>query len=160
MKKQSAGILVYRKNGKDVEVLLTHPGGPIWAKRDTWSIPKGELDGEEDYLAAARREFSEEVGVEAPRGELIHLGSVPQGTGKENHIWAVEGTVDVTKFRSNLFTMEWPPKSGRQQEFPENDRAAWFDISMAKQKVYTAQATFFDRLAEKLGIQLDGPAEQ
>lgn len=144
---QSAGLLVYRVVGDRVQVLLTHPGGPIWGKKDWWSIPKGELDDGEELLAAARREFIEELGVAPPEGELVDLGSIRQNSSKTNYIWAVEGDVDISHFVSNTFTMEWPPRSGVQQEFPENDRAAWFSVRTAQRKVFKDQAAFFDRFA-------------
>lgn len=153
--KQSAGILVFRHAQAGVEVLLTHPGGPIWGKRDTWSIPKGELDDGEEHLQAAKREFFEELGVQPPDGEFIDLGSIKQDSRKINYIFAIEGDVDLTNFSSNTFTMEWPPKSGKMQAFPENDKAAWWPIGLAKDKVFAAQSAFFDRLAEKLGTNLD-----
>src|SRR2546423_5912394 len=124
MSKQSAGILLFRRVAGDIEVFLVHPGGPFWAKKDAgaWSIPKGEYENTEDPLAAARREFMEETGV-AIDGALIPLGSVTQRAGKTVSAWAVEGTCDASAIRSNLFTMEWPRKSGRQVQFPEVDRA-------------------------------------
>lgn len=142
---QSAGLLVFKINDGRVRVLLTHPGGPIWGKRDTWSIPKGELDEGEDHFSAALREFREEVGVAPPKGRLIDLGMAKQGSVKVNYIWAVEGDVDLGRFSSNTFLMEWPPKSGRRQEFPENDKVDWFDPMAAKSKVFKDQAVFFDR---------------
>lgn len=157
---QSAGILVYRKAGTSLEVLLVHPGGPFWARKDTWSIPKGEADTDEDLLHAAQREFQEEVGMPAPTNALLELGAVRQDSRKTNHIWAVEGNLDIAGFKSNVFTMEWPPKSGQQQEFPENDRAKWFPIEVAKTKVFKAQQIFFDTLAEKVGVDLAEPPEQ
>jgi predicted NUDIX family NTP pyrophosphohydrolase len=149
MSKQSAGLLVYKRQGGELRVLLVHPGGPIWAHRDLWSIPKGELDEDEDHLKAAYREFKEEVGVDAPKGEPIELGSAKAGN-KVNYIWALEGDVDVNKFSCNTFTMEWPPKSGKMQEFPECDRAEWFDIGAAKTKVFEAQVFFLDSLVQHL----------
>ncbi|HTB48789.1 MAG TPA: NUDIX domain-containing protein [Verrucomicrobiae bacterium] len=160
MSKQSAGILVFRGNPRSVEVLLVHPAGPFWAKKDTWSIPKGELDEGEDHLAAAFREFEEELGMLPPAGELLELGSMKQSGGKTNYIWAVEGEFNVKLFKGNTFTMEWPPKSGQQQEFPENDRAAWFDLATAKRKLFKAQIVFIDRLAERLKIEMTPEPEQ
>ena len=148
--KQSAGLLVFRRLHEQVEVLLVHPAGPFFGHKDVWSIPKGELDGDEKLLAAAYREFAEEVGVVAPLGEPIALGSHQQTSGKLNFIWAVEGEVDVTQFASNTFTMEWPPKTGRQQEFPENDQVAWFIVGVARQKLFTYQRVFIDRLLAQL----------
>lgn len=153
MAKQSAGILVFRRQPSVIEVLLVHPGGPFWAKKDTWSIPKGELEDGEDRLAAARREFEEEVGFAVPAGELMDLGEAKQ-SGKINYIWAVEGNPDIKRFKSNTFKMEWPPKSGQEQEFPENDRAAWIDLVTAKTKVYGYLTVYIDRLAEKLGTEV------
>lgn len=154
MAKQSAGILVFRKKSGAVEVLLAHPGGPFWAKKDTWSIPKGELGEGEELQAAAEREFAEEVGFERPAGALIDLGQAKQ-SGKTNYIWAVEGDVDLNKFKSNTFTMEWPPSSGKEEEFNETDRIAWFDLATAKTKVYKYQVDYFDRLAEALGTTIE-----
>jgi predicted NUDIX family NTP pyrophosphohydrolase len=129
-------------------VLLVHPGGPFWAKKDAgaWSIPKGEyVDGEEDPLACARREFEEELGTPAP-GDLVPLGEVRQKSGKRVTAWAAAGDLDPTGVASNTFTMEWPPRSGRMQEFPEIDRAAWFALDEAREKINPAQAAFLDRL--------------
>ncbi len=147
--KQSAGILVFRRMTQGVEVLLVHPAGPIWGHKDFWSIPKGELDDSEDHLSAARREFLEEVGMDVPAGDLIDLGEA-KGSGKTNFVWAVEGDIDLSKFHCNDFTMEWPPKSGRLQSFPENDRAEWFSLETGRSKVFQNQAPFFDRLAAHL----------
>lgn len=150
--KQSAGILLYRKYGEKIEVLLSHPAGPFWEKKDTWSIPKGELDEAEDHMAAARREFDEEVGIEVPPGEWIDLGTTKQA-GKTNFIWALEGDMDPADFVCrSMFTLEWPSNSGQKQEFPENDRVAWFDLTTAKQKLFKGQIDFIDRLATYLGV--------
>ena len=159
MARQSAGILIYRKKNGGTEVLLTHPAGPFWAKKDTWSIPKGETDEGDDLMSAAKREFKEEVGSEPPKGQFHDLGQSKQGD-KINYIWAVEGDFDVSRFVcTSTFTMEWPPKSGQQQSFPENDRAQWFNLSEAKKKVYKAQIVFIDRLAQMLDINLqDDPS--
>ncbi len=154
MSKQSAGILVFRRTKDDVEVLLVHPAGPIWGKRDVWSIPKGELDEDEDHLTAAFREFEEEVGMKLQRDNLVDLGSSRQSSGKTNFIWALEANPDLMQFHCETFTMEWPPKSGNLQEFPENDRADWFDLATAKQKLFKAQIGFIDRLAEKLQVEI------
>ena len=152
---QSAGLLVFRRTGESPEVLLTHPGGPIWGKRDSWSIPKGELGEGEDHRTAAFREFDEEVGIEPPAGTLIDLGEIKQRSDKINFVFALEGDLDITKFVCHsTFTMEWPPHSGVQAEFPENDRAAWFDLPTAKQKLFKAQTGFIDRLAEKLAVEV------
>ena len=152
MARRSAGILLYRIAGGAPEVLLVHPGGPYWARKDAgaWSIPKGEyLDGE-DPRACALREFEEETGVELPPGELAELGSVKQKGGKTVSAWAVEGDLDAGSVRSNTFTMEWPPRSGRTEEFPEIDRAGWFGIDAAREKLVAAQTEFLDRLVERL----------
>jgi predicted NUDIX family NTP pyrophosphohydrolase len=129
-------------------VLLVHPGGPFWARRDAgaWSIPKGEYGEDEDGLACALREFEEETGTALPPGELIELGSVRQKGGKTVSAWAAEGDLDAAAVRSNTFTMEWPPRSGRTAEFPEIDRAAWFDVETAREKLLSAQVELLDRL--------------
>lgn len=147
MPKQSAGLLLYRDRGGSVEVLLVHPGGPFWAKKDegAWSIPKGEFNEGEDPLAAARREFEEELGAPAS-GEFISLGSIKQSGGKRVHAWAVHGEFDPTLLASNTFKMEWPPKSGREMEFPEVDRAEWFDLTSARKKILNGQVELIDRL--------------
>ena len=152
MAKRSAGILLYRDAGGAREVLLVHPGGPFWARRDagSWSIPKGEYGDEEDPRACALREFEEETGAPLPAGELIELGSVKQRGGKLVQAWAAEGDLDAGAVRSNAFTMEWPPRSGRTAEFPEIDRAGWFDVDTAREKLVPAQAAFVDRLLERL----------
>ncbi len=150
--KQSAGLLVFRRLDDRVEVLLVHPAGPIYGHKDTWSIPKGELDAGENHVAAAYREFKEEVGVVPPPGELIDLGTHKQTNGKLNFIWAVGGDIDITQFSSNNFSMEWPPKTGLVQEFPENDRAAWFTIAAARPKIFASQSVFIDRLIAHLGL--------
>jgi predicted NUDIX family NTP pyrophosphohydrolase len=129
-------------------VLLVHPGGPFWAKKDAgaWSIPKGEyVDGEEDPLACARREFEEELGTPPP-DDLVPLGEVRQKSGKRVTAWAAAGDLDPTGIVSNTFTIEWPPRSGRMREFPEIDRAAWFALDEAREKINSAQAAFLDRL--------------
>ena len=151
--KRSAGILLYRLNGSEPEVLLVHPGGPFWANKDegAWSIPKGEYDDAEDPQACARREFQEETGTELAPSELAELGSVKQKSGKHVSAWAAEGDLDPETINSNTFEMEWPPRSGRKQEFPEVDRAEWFDLGAAREKLNPAQTAFLDRLAELLG---------
>lgn len=154
MSKQSGGILLFRRKD-DVEVLLVHLGGPLWAKKDVWSIPKGELDEGEDHLTAAKREFKEELGIEPPEGEWLDLGTTKGSDSKVNYIWAVEYDVDVEELQlASTFTMEWPPKSGKKQAFPENDRAGWFKLAAAKQKLFKAQMPFIDRLAEILGTEI------
>jgi predicted NUDIX family NTP pyrophosphohydrolase len=147
---RSAGILLYRAQGDDLEVLLVHPGGPFWAKRDegAWSIPKGEyLDGE-DALAAARREFEEELGSPPPRDGAVDLGEIRQKSGKVVRAWALAGDLDESAMVSNTCMVEWPPRSGRQIEIPEVDRAEWFDLETARLKINPAQAALVDRLAE------------
>jgi predicted NUDIX family NTP pyrophosphohydrolase len=147
--RRSAGLLLYRRN-PDIEVLLVHPGGPFFAKKDdgVWSIPKGEYEPGEDPLAAAVREFEEELGSRPPDGERIDLGEVKQRGGKIVTAWAVEGDIDTVAVVSNTFAMEWPPRSGRTAEFPEIDRAEWFDLPTARTKILAAQEPFLDRLAE------------
>ena len=146
--KRSAGFLIHRRIGEQREVLLVHPGGPVWAKRDAgaWSIPKGEIELDEEPLAVARREFTEELGLAPPAGEVVELGEIRQAGGKLVVAWAIEGTVDVTHIVSNQFEMEWPPRSGRTAEYPEVDRAEWFDLDTAREKLNAAQAAFLDRL--------------
>jgi predicted NUDIX family NTP pyrophosphohydrolase len=136
--------------GGGLEVLLVHPGGPFWARRDlgAWSIPKGEYGPDEAPLAAARREFAEELGVAAPEGPIEDLGEVRQKSGKLVRAWALAGDVDVSRLRSNTFTLEWPPRSGVTQEFPEVDRAEWFELAVAREKVTPAQVPLLDRLQE------------
>lgn len=152
MTKHSAGILMYRSREDSLEVFLVHPGGPFWAKKDdgAWSIPKGEFDVEnEDPLEAAKREFEEETGI-ALEGDFVPLDTLKQSSMKIVHAWAVEGDCDAAKIKSNTFSMEWPPRSGKQQEFPEVDRAGWFDIETAKIKILKGQRALIDRLIGKL----------
>jgi predicted NUDIX family NTP pyrophosphohydrolase len=146
--KVSAGLLVYRKRPGTLEVLLAHPGGPFWAKRDSgaWSIPKGEVDAQEPPLDAARREFHEETGFTVS-GAFTALSPLRQPGGKVVHAWAVAGDCDPTQMRSNLFRMEWPPRSGKQQEFPEIDRVEWFAIDEALRRILPGQAGFLRQLA-------------
>jgi predicted NUDIX family NTP pyrophosphohydrolase len=152
MAKQSAGILLYRTAGGEPEVLLVHPGGPFWAKKDAgvWSIPKGEYEAGEDPLAAAAREFEEELGTAPPDAGLVELGAVRQAGGKLVTAWAMEGAFDPAGLRSNSFSMEWPPRSGAIREFPEVDRAQWFPIAEATGRIVPAQAALIDRLVERL----------
>jgi predicted NUDIX family NTP pyrophosphohydrolase len=154
---RSAGILLFRRAGAGVEVLIVHPGGPLWARRDdgAWSIPKGECDPGEDPLAAARREFAEEIGSPAPAGEPLALGEVRLKSGKRVIGWALEGDLDAATIRSNTFTMQWPPRSGRTQAFPEVDRGAWFAPARARLKLNPAQAEFVDRLVDMLELSTD-----
>jgi predicted NUDIX family NTP pyrophosphohydrolase len=153
--KRSAGILLFRGRGPALRLLLVHPGGPFWAKKDlgAWSIPKGESEEGEDALAVARREFEEELGSRAPAGEVIDLGELVQPSRKVVTAFAIEGDFDASRLASNLFEMEWPPKSGRVQSFPEVDRAQWFTVEEAREKILPGQRPFIDRLLERLGEQ-------
>lgn len=149
MAKKSAGLLVYRvRPGNGIEVFLVHPGGPIWAKKDegVWSIPKGEFDESEDALVAARREFVEEVGQDPPTGSARPLAPVRLKSGKTVYAWAMEGDVDPAALRSNLFTMDWPPYSGKRAQFPEVDRAAWFSLGEARRRINAGQAPLLTEL--------------
>jgi predicted NUDIX family NTP pyrophosphohydrolase len=154
MAKQSAGILLFRRAGPGIEVLLIHPGGPFWAKKDegAWSIPKGLFEEGEDALTAARRELQEETGHRAD-GDFLELGRFKQPSGKVLAVWACEDDWDPAELKSNTFTMEWPPGSGRQQEFPEADRAAWFEPPVAAQKLLKGQRPILAALLEALGPQ-------
>lgn len=151
MPKISAGLLMYRIRDEQIEVLLVHPGGPFWAKKDAgaWSIPKGEIGPGEEPLATARREFQEELGLE-PRGEFAPLGTVTQRAGKTVEAWAVEGDCDLATLRSNTFRLEWPPRSGKFQEFPEVDRAAFFGLREAREKINPGQAELLSELERRL----------
>jgi predicted NUDIX family NTP pyrophosphohydrolase len=146
-KKETAGILLYRVRQGAFEVFLVHPGGPFWMKKDdgAWSIPKGEIEEGEDHLHAAKREFHEETGFSLD-GNFIALAPLKQRGGKTVHAWAVEGDVDAQSIKSNLFTMEWPPRSGKHAEFPEVDRAGWFTLEAAKEKILPGQAEFLEEL--------------
>lgn len=130
------------------EVLLVHPGGPFWAKRDdgAWSIPKGEIEPGEKPIDVARREFEEELGAEPPGGDMTSLGSIRQAGGKVVHAWSARGAFDVAGLRSMTFSMEWPPRTGRMQEFPEVDRAGWFELSEARRKILNSQLPLLERL--------------
>jgi predicted NUDIX family NTP pyrophosphohydrolase len=141
-------LLLYRERDGKLEVLLVHPGGPFWQKRDegAWSIPKGEVADNEDGMAVARREFQEELGTPAPEGAAIPLGDVRQAGGKVVQAWAMPGDLDVTRIVSNSFEIEWPPRSGKLQQFPEVDRAGWFGLETARRKLIPAQRLFIDRL--------------
>ncbi len=152
MAKRSAGLLVFRFDGAQLEVLLVHPGGPFWANKDegAWSIPKGEFDDLEDPLAAAKREFEEELG-NVPEGDFLPLEPVKQAGGKTVVAWAIEADFDVRAMTSNTFRMEWPPRSGRMQEFPEVDRAAWFAGEQARRKILKGQLPLLDGLAKQVG---------
>ena len=150
--KKSAGLLLYRDAVGRLEVLLVHPGGPFWAKKDAgaWSIPKGEIGEGEDPLAAAKREFEEETGTRPP-GEAVALPPRRQTGGKLVHAWAVRGDLDPAALKSTTFILEWPPRSGRRQEFPEVDRAAWFTLDEARGKILKSQAPFLDDLERIAG---------
>jgi predicted NUDIX family NTP pyrophosphohydrolase len=147
MSKQSAGTVMYRYCNNILQVLLVHPGGPFWSKKDTgaWSIPKGEFTPNEDPLIAAQREFEEETGFPVA-GNFVALTSIKQSGGKIVHAWAVEGDCDTSQVQSNTFQMEWPPHSGKRQEFPEVDRAEWFDLHTARTKILKSQIVILDEL--------------
>jgi predicted NUDIX family NTP pyrophosphohydrolase len=149
----SAGIVLHRRRAGGLEVLLVHPGGPAWARRDlgAWSIPKGEYEPEEDPLAAARREFEEELGTPVPSGVVHDLGEIRQRGGKRVRAWALEGDLDAATITSNTFMFEWPPRSGRRIEIPEVDRAEWFELPSAREKINVGQAPLLDRLEELVG---------
>ncbi|MGW1540687.1 NUDIX domain-containing protein [Streptomyces sp. NPDC002309] len=150
--RRSAGLLLFRHTDGGPEVLLGHMGGPLWARRDAgaWTVPKGEYDAEEPAWDAARREFQEELGLPAPEGEAVPLGEVRQSGGKVVTAWAVEADLDPGTVTPGTFTMEWPPRSGRTQEFPELDRVAWCGVDRAREVIVKAQSAFLDRLAEHL----------
>jgi predicted NUDIX family NTP pyrophosphohydrolase len=152
MGKESAGLLLFRIVSEQIEVLLAHPGGPYWANKDegAWSIPKGELNQHEDPFKAAKREFAEEMG-RMPSGEVIPLEPLRQPSGKVIYAWAMNADFDPPDLKSNTFTLEWPPKSGQLQEFPEVDRVAWFSIEVASHRILKGQAPFLFQLKEKLG---------
>lgn len=149
--KMAAGILVYRRARGGLEVLLAHPGGPFWAKKDegAWTLPKGEPVPGEDALACARRELEEETGVVA-NGPFVDLGEVRQKAGKVVRAWAAEGDGDPAAMRSNTFTIEWPPRSGRMASFPEVDRCEWFALDVARRRIHPAQAELIERLSERV----------
>lgn len=149
MSRQSAGLLLFRRPGGHLEVLLVHPGGPFWARKDdgAWSIPKGEIGATEDPLAAARREVHEETGAD-PTGEFFPLTPIRQPGGKVVHAWAVESDFDPATLRSNTFELEWPPRSGRRRTFPEVDRAAWFSLDAARRKILEGQLPLLEELAQ------------
>jgi predicted NUDIX family NTP pyrophosphohydrolase len=150
--KRSAGLLLYRQRDGGLEVLIAHPGGPLWAHRDegAWSLIKGEVEPGESPVDVCRREFGEETGCDAPDGELIELGEVRQKSGKVVEAWAAEGELDPSTIRSMTFTLEWPPRSGQQQEYPEIDRVAWVPPDEARRRLNPAQADFVDRLVDRL----------
>ncbi len=151
--KKSAGLLLYRKVAAVVELFLVHPGGPFWKNKDegAWSIPKGEFEDDEDALHAAKREFKEETGI-ACDGDFIPLSPVKLTSGKRVYAWALQKNIDATKITSNDFEMEWPPRSGKKQRFPEIDRAAWFSVAVAKKKINTAQVHFIEELLRTLTL--------
>lgn len=153
MPKRSAGLLLYRLTDSGPQVFLVHPGGPFWTKKDdgAWSIPKGEIDEDEEPLTAARREFQEETGL-CPTGEAVPLGTFRQPSGKQVTAFAVEGDLDPAAVTSNTFTMQWPPRSGRLREFPEIDRAGWFDPEEAKRKILRGQVPILDALWKGLAL--------
>ncbi len=156
MAKRSAGLLLYRAGADGaVEVLIAHPGGPFWGRKDdgAWSIPKGEQPEGEDSWDTARREFAEEIGLEAPDGERTDLGVVRQAGGKVVAVFAVRGDLDVTDARSNTFELEWPPRSGQRREFPEVDRVGWFSVAQARIKLLAGQRPILDRLVDYLGAR-------
>ena len=151
MAKTSAGLVVYRVREGQLEIFLVHPGGPFWARKDAgaWSIPKGEFIAPEDPLEAARREFREETGYEID-GTFLPLKPIQQKGGKVVHAWAVQGDLDPERIQSNTFMMEWPKGSGRQKEFPEVDRAEWFEVEEARKRILAGQAGFLDELIDRL----------
>jgi predicted NUDIX family NTP pyrophosphohydrolase len=153
----SSGLLLFRWRGEGIEVLLVHMGGPFWRRRDAgaWSLPKGEHEAAEDSLQAARREFAEELGLHVPPGEAFDLGSVKQPGGKVVHAWALEADVDVSVIESNTFELEWPRGSGKLQQFPEVDRAGWFGLEQAREKLLAGQLPILDRLLERSGERVD-----
>lgn len=157
--KLSAGLLVYKNENGNLKVLVAHMGSPWWAKKDkgAWSIPKGEYEEGQDPLENAKREFREELGLEVPKGNFIELGTIQQKNNKQVTAWAVETELDVSSIKSNTFTIEWPPRSGKSAEFPEVDRAAYFDISTASQKIIPEQAEFLERLSKHLGLESKNP---
>lgn len=164
-RKTSAGLLVYRRR-PHLQVFLVHPGGPFWAKKDlgAWSLPKGEFTDGEDALDAAKREFLEETGLEVT-GSFQPLSPIKQPSGKTIYAWAIEADVEASAVRSNTFSMEWPPKSGKMQQFPEIDRAAWFDFAEARERIISGQLSFLEQLEASVqaapqpakGQKLDGP---
>jgi predicted NUDIX family NTP pyrophosphohydrolase len=153
MPRTSAGLLLFKRGADGPLVLLVHPGGPFWEKKDlgSWSIPKGEAGPDEALVAVALREFEEEMGTAPPREGLIPLGEVKQAGGKRVHAFAVEGDLDPAFVRSKAFEMEWPPGSGRRQTFPEIDRAEWFGLDLARDKINPAQRPLLDRLEREIG---------
>jgi predicted NUDIX family NTP pyrophosphohydrolase len=161
--KRSAGVLLYRRpSAGNLELLIAHMGGPFWRNKDSsgWSIPKGELEDGDEALAAARREFEEELGSPPPQVDLVELGEVKQASGKRIVVFAGEADFDADSVTSNTFTLEWPKGSGQQQEFPEIDRAAWVSADEARVKLVRGQVEFVDRLLELLGVDPAGDADE
>lgn len=152
MPKHSAGLLLYRRRGGQLQVFLVHPGGPFWAHRETgaWSIPKGECEPSEDALSAAKREFREETGFSI-EGEFVELTPLRQPSGKIVHAWAVEADCDASAVKSNTFALEWPPRSRKMQEIPEIDRAEWFGMTAARRKIHPGQIRLLDQIEHFLG---------
>jgi len=152
--KHSAGLVIFRRNKGNVEVLLGHMGAPWWAKKDVgaWTIPKGLINKGEEPLEAAKREFTEELGLQVPEGEFIELGDIEQHNNKTVTAWAIEADIDASNIKSNTFKTGWPPRSGKQQEFPEIDRAGWFSLAEAAQKSVRGQAGLFEKLANILPV--------
>lgn len=150
---RSSGILLHRVRGQGLEVLLVHPGGPFWGRRDlgAWSIPKGECGSDEDPLKAARREFQEELGVAAPDGQAVDLGEVRQKGGKLVRAWALAGDLDPAQILSNTFPLQWPPRSGKWIDVPEVDRAQWFSLDDARERINPAQIELLERLVQTVG---------
>lgn len=164
MPKFSAGILLYRRAATGLEVFLIHPGGPFWAKKDAWSIPKGEYSDGESAMEAARREFQEETGsalaIEIPDERFLSLGEIRQPSGKRVTAWAIEGDFDPATMVSNTCLVEWPPRSGVEIEIPEADRGDWFDLETARRKIFRGQEALLDRLAEALAERRPEPVRR
>jgi predicted NUDIX family NTP pyrophosphohydrolase len=160
-KKESAGLLMYRLRNSTLEVFLVHPGGPYWVKKDlgVWSIPKGEFEGGEDRLDAAKREFQEETGFR-PEGNFVALKPIKQPGGKVVHAWALKGDYDAKTIVSNTFSMEWPPRSGKYQEFPEVDCAEWFEMDVAKEKILKGQVSLLEELSQMIEKDLASENQQ
>jgi predicted NUDIX family NTP pyrophosphohydrolase len=159
--KYSAGLVVFRRKAGKLEILVAHMGAPWWAKKDigAWTIPKGLVEDGEDPFEAAQREFQEELGLPVPEGEFMELGSIKQPNSKTVTAWAIEADIDVSNVKSITFEAEWPPRSGKKQEFPEIDRAAWLEAGEAAQKVVRGQDGLFQKLAEILKIELQEPKD-
>ena len=161
MKKRSAGILLFRMADSGVEVFLVHPGGPFWAKKDlgSWSLPKGEYEEGEDPLTAAKREFTEETGC-VVNGAFVELGDLKQPSRKIISAWALEHDLDPASVKSNMFSLEWPPKSGKMREFPEVDAGAWYSLPIAMEKLLKGQRDFIARLAQRIGVAVPKPQDR